>query len=750
MFKRFAIRSLAVLASLIAIVPAFAAELPIKGQSESGITRYPLKIPTTAGVNDFTAKIPACENMSVYWERGNSAQVTLYPADSDDTTATLIDDNTPIRVFTTTERYGPFTPTKAYVSFVVNTVNASVPSKILVNCSNFASSGGGVEVITNDMLAELGDQNVIYQVTDATDGTDCAVGTDGTETAFCGWDGAAYIPVGVAAAGDEMDAAQSVPSAGEYYARTRGTITNPASVNFGYGVGFGLASGGFVTETYPSSGVSGMEPDNLIGPYYNANPCSSIRLNIYEHGMEDCYELNFNETVGTGGFAQVEHNWDVEAPDVQAVITGVTGTPVAGNYVTFSGGGTGKILSWNGGTSTLVWRHLYGTTANSQTVAWTGGGGTVTTIAANNTDSRWRPRLENWNVGTQVSEFGWYIDEASGELPYMLMRNGEIRIGTTDLPNAQLLVGAPGGLSSIQTIGNIDLGYEAVRLTPGTATSGEFTIAGRGTGTDESLTFNFNSANVVTVTSSTGVSTINFPDGSIPAADIVGGGTGDHVQIGSNLVADALGVNFNLANLGFLTTFDDTVSPDNVELEVDYSLTLAGNPAFAAERCWFTTDGTGGGGFICEGTGTAATEQLYLFPAVNGADTTSFIATGNTAITFAGPTAARTVTLPDADFTVARRVASGTVVLDTDAIASGDCDTSDTGITATNVLSSDVVSWSFVGDVSGVTGYNPVTTGGLMIYHYTGADSVSFKVCNPTASSITPSSAVTLNWNVVR
>lgn len=623
MFKRFAIRSLAVLASLIAIVPAFAAELPIKGQSESGITRYSLKIPTTAGVNDFTAKIPACENMSVYWERGNSAQVTLYPADSDDTTATLIDDNTPIRVFTTTERYGPFTPTKAYVSFVVNTVNASVPSKILVNCSNFASSGGGVEVITNDMLAELGDQNVIYQVTDATDGTDCAVGTDGTETAFCGWDGAAYIPVGVAAAGDEMDATQSVPTAGEEYARPRGTITDPATVDFGIGIGYGSATT-FTSETYPGSGVNVDEADNLFGPYYNGDPCSAVRLNAQEHAFEDCYEFSYRETAGTASDTWVEENFDVTSPDVTFGLSSIDATPapVVGEYVVFSGGATCEILAWS--SPNLQCRMSYkADVAVAQTASWGAGlgGGTVSTIAAvNNANTSWRPRHMVWDTMDQIAEFGWYSEESTG-LPAILIRNGEVRMGTNDNPDSQLLLGAPGGMQSLQTIGAIGLGYGGVRLSPGAADSGAFTIAGRGTGTDEDLVFNFNSANVVTVTSTTGVTTINFPDNSIPAADINGG---------------------------------------------------------------------------------------------------------------------------------ADLILSGTVVLDTDAIASTACDTSDTAISATGVAATDVLSWSFNSDPTSITGYAPVTTGGLAIYAYPGTNTVSFKVCNPTASSITPGAAVTLNWNVVR
>jgi hypothetical protein len=56
---------------------------------------------------------------------------------------------------------------------------------------------------------------------------------------------------------------------------------------------------------------------------------------------------------------------------------------------------------------------------------------------------------------------------------------------------------------------------------------------------------------------------------------------------------------------------------------------------------------------------------------------------------------------------------------------------------------------SFNGDPTAVTGYTPLTTGMLTIIAYPTADTVNFKVCNNTASTITPG-AITLNWRVVR
>jgi hypothetical protein len=93
-------------------------------------------------------------------------------------------------------------------------------------------------------------------------------------------------------------------------------------------------------------------------------------------------------------------------------------------------------------------------------------------------------------------------------------------------------------------------------------------------------------------------------------------------------------------------------------------------------------------------------------------------------------------------------VASGTLALATAAIASGTCTSAQTAA-ATGTLTTDVVLAAFNGDVTAVTGYTPSTAGTLRIDAYPTANTVNFKVCNHTATSITPG-VVTLNWRVLR
>jgi hypothetical protein len=70
-------------------------------------------------------------------------------------------------------------------------------------------------------------------------------------------------------------------------------------------------------------------------------------------------------------------------------------------------------------------------------------------------------------------------------------------------------------------------------------------------------------------------------------------------------------------------------------------------------------------------------------------------------------------------------------------------------VSATGVATTDTLTTGFNGDPTAVTGYIPSTSGMLSIIAYPTANNVNFKVCNNTASSITPG-AITLNWRVVR
>lgn len=101
-----------------------------------------------------------------------------------------------------------------------------------------------------------------------------------------------------------------------------------------------------------------------------------------------------------------------------------------------------------------------------------------------------------------------------------------------------------------------------------------------------------------------------------------------------------------------------------------------------------------------------------------------------------------------AQTTSALYIASGTAALGTSAISSATCATVVTS-SATGTATTDNIIADFNADPTGVTGYAPSASGMLTIIKYPTTNNVNFKVCNNTASSITPG-AITLNWHVLR
>jgi len=98
-------------------------------------------------------------------------------------------------------------------------------------------------------------------------------------------------------------------------------------------------------------------------------------------------------------------------------------------------------------------------------------------------------------------------------------------------------------------------------------------------------------------------------------------------------------------------------------------------------------------------------------------------------------------------------LAAGTATLATSSVTANSCATAvvptATSGSLSGVTTADVVLYSPSADLSSVTGYGALSTDGLIVYPYPSTDHVNFKVCNATASNITPGAA-TLNWIVVR
>jgi hypothetical protein len=103
--------------------------------------------------------------------------------------------------------------------------------------------------------------------------------------------------------------------------------------------------------------------------------------------------------------------------------------------------------------------------------------------------------------------------------------------------------------------------------------------------------------------------------------------------------------------------------------------------------------------------------------------------------------------------TVTYTLASGTATLGTSAISANSCATvvtpSASSGSLTGIATTDVINWTPNADWSAITGYGKASTDGLIVYVYATTNTVNFKVCNATGSSLTPGAA-TANWVVRR
>lgn len=87
-------------------------------------------------------------------------------------------------------------------------------SRLTIRGANTAGGGGGVTLVTESTLPVTGDASLIYRITNATDGGDCAAGTPGTEQADCRWNGTTYEPISQGTAGLANVADDLSPSLG--------------------------------------------------------------------------------------------------------------------------------------------------------------------------------------------------------------------------------------------------------------------------------------------------------------------------------------------------------------------------------------------------------------------------------------------------------------------------------------------------------------------------------------------------------
>ena len=115
-------------------------------------------------------------------------------------------------------------------------------------------------------------------------------------------------------------------------------------------------------------------------------------------------------------------------------MSGASGTPPsAGDALTFSGGGTGKVVSLAG--STLVWRHNLGVTSDSETVSSGGWSANIDSITSNCTASVWRPFLSIYDVLDDTVSYTWDTSSGGSQRDNFQVKNGGIAIGANTSPS---------------------------------------------------------------------------------------------------------------------------------------------------------------------------------------------------------------------------------------------------------------------------------------------------------------------------
>ena len=173
-------------------------------------------------------------------------------------------------------------------------------------------------------------------------------------------------------------------------------------------------------------------------------------------------------------------------------------------------------------------------------------------------------------------------------------------------------------------------------------------------------------------------------------------------------------------------------------------------------------DGSNVGGFkvpdggltadrICTLEDDATPFDSCVSPASGGVDTSgSPVANDFARFTDADTIEGRSASETRSDLAVPQDIGSGsTVAINPGSITANTCDTSVT-TTASGATTSDVVQWSFAQSVGSLTGYAPVSTGGVSVSPYvSAADTITWEICNWTDSALDPDSA-NVNWRIDR
>lgn len=499
-----------------------------------------------------------------------------------------------------------------------------------------------------------------------------------------------------------IEAVQPVPSVATDTTSTVATVTSPCAVRFGFGTSFADPNV-FPAETYPGSGVSDPEPDHMAGFFFNKSGVYGTTIpNIFCYAADDSWELFYKATPGTNGNRWLERNWDFVPSVLRSTVTGGAGfNPAVGSYITFSAGATGKVIAWNSGTGVLDWIHLRGVTAIGETVTGTGGSKTVGAITHIGYNFMNRVFQMEWD--TVLNQGGFHLRSVPTAIqpadpfrvsPVVLtgsITHGAVAVNSLSQPNAYL---------SAET-----------RFPSFAALRGEYISPGS-SGNGNALAGAFRvdlSAAAATFESHADVTLLRFDTATQPGAGALAA--------------------FAVTRSAAIEIRDQKGYPstDSAAIRIDPQTVTGAGPAGAQGNVVMRGGNWNNGHIVLGGYGYNTSGDHLFFDQTND----------RLRIKLNTPPTSETDGV-----SVGTVVASGTRALATGAIGAGACSTTDSNITATGAVSTDRVQFSPNAD--------PGLNAGLLAYSaWAGSNVISFRVCNPSAGSITPG-AVSMNWAVTR
>lgn len=372
-----------------------------------------------------------------------------------------------------------------------------------------------------------------------------------------------------------------------------------------------------------------------LGTASALNDLTDVTLSLPTNGQVLKYNGSawVNDTDLTGGGGAGSGTVSTSTALVDTYITYATSASTIGAESAFTYDDSTNLLTLTGNASTtqLSATTLYG--------ALVGNADTATSLASNGTNASAGNAILGVDAsGNAEGAFDVWTEAENTAAAYISDITGE-NLG--DLSD----VGAMGASSTVFTTNGTNASWQQIVFG---VLGGLLDLATQVTGTldesniDADIARDSELHNAVTLAGQDylTISTQQITAGEIEPDDLAASDFGDFSCNGTNCSLDAtyLTGNETITLSGDVTgsgatSITTAIADDVVDFtDINYGLTLAGNPALAVDECYFAKT-TSGGGFICEGSTADTSEQLYLFPDVNGSDTTSRIFTDDSTIT---------------------------------------------------------------------------------------------------------------------